>query len=181
MDKKIIIICSSCGKEVEKKLAEIKRQKKKGRKVFYCSLGCAGKANCSHLEKYFNQQSIERIKKYRRKLDDYSNFRWYMKCIKNRQKDSNIDMFYLKQLWEAQIGMCPITKKELTLRTHSECKINKITPYHASLDRIDNTKGYIKDNVRFVALIFNYARNIFSDKQVIEFCEHVTNNQKGSI
>ncbi|NDB59958.1 hypothetical protein EB001_16140, partial [bacterium] len=79
---------------------------------------------------------------------------------------------YLFQLWETQNGICPFTKQKLELRTHNYTHIEN-RPYQASLDRIDNNKGYVKGNVRFVALIFNYARNNFSDEQVLEFCKQV--------
>ena len=47
-------------------------------------------------------------------------------------------------------------------------------PYTASLDRIDSEKGYVKENVRFVAVIANFSKNKFSDEDVIDFCEAVT-------
>jgi len=95
------------------------------------------------------------------------------KSSKERNHEYNIDCKYLKELWEQQNGICPITKKRLELKDHNYS--NKTQPYSASLDRIDNSKGYIKGNLRFVALIFNYARNVFSDNDVIEFCKIVSN------
>ncbi len=74
------------------------------------------------------------------------------------------------------MGVCPFTKQKLELKTHNY-KTHR-NPYQASLDRIDNSKGYIKGNVRFVALIFNYARNDFSDEQVLDFCQKVTEKFK---
>jgi hypothetical protein len=67
----------------------------------------------------------------------------------------------------------------MSLRTHYNQKIKK-TPYQASIDRIDNNIGYIKGNIRFVSLIYNYARNNFSEDDVVEFCTNVVNkfNQK---
>jgi hypothetical protein len=49
-------------------------------------------------------------------------------------------------------------------------------PANASLDRINNTLGYIKNNVRFVAVIANLARQDYADKQVLYFCQSVVNN-----
>lgn len=43
------------------------------------------------------------------------------------------------------------------------------SPYQASLDRIDSSKGYIEGNVEFVCLAVNYAKNGFSKEQMIEF------------
>jgi len=173
----IEITCSACGKAVIKKSTEIKRQRKKGRNKFYCSRNCAGKHGVGHLKEYAGQFNSNLIASNR--YDKYSNFRWYIKNIiknsKKRKQDYNIDLEYLYQLWETQEGICPFTKQKLELRTHSYDSI-KNKPYQASLDRIDNNKGYIKGNIRFVALMFNYARNRFSDEQVIDFCKQVAAN-----
>jgi len=169
----IELTCSSCGQKIQKRLAEINRQKKKGKTKFYCNKSCSGKDHVSHLKKYQNH-FIDN--KYKRQPDEYTNFRWYIKnIIKNSKKhkqEYDIDLEYLFQLWETQNGICPFTKQKLELRTHNYTHIEN-RPYQASLDRIDNNKGYVKGNVRFVALIFNYARNNFSDEQVLEFCKQV--------
>jgi len=163
--------CSACGKTICKRKAEINRQIRNGKTKFYCNNRCAGKHNCKHLKKYHGKFN-DNLRKGSEK-DTYTNFRWYIKRAKYRKnKEYDIDCQYLKQLWEQQGGICPITKKKLELRTHSY--ENKSQPYSASLDRIDNSKGYIKGNVRFVALIFNYARNSFSDNEVLDFCKAVT-------
>lgn len=51
----------------------------------------------------------------------------------------------------------------------------------ASLDRIDNKKGYTKDNVRFVHKIANKIRNIFNDPVLIYFCNLINNPLRGKI
>lgn len=175
----IDIVCSCCGKIITKKLAEIKRQQKRGKTKFYCNKSCAGKNNSSHLDQY---KDHFKVVKYVRQPDNDAKFRWYMKGIKKnskqRKQDYDIDIEYLHQLWAEQNGVCPFTKQKLELRTHSYR--NKIfdKPYQASLDRIDNSKGYIKGNVRFVSLMFNYARNTFSDSDVIEFCKKISEHNQ---
>lgn len=172
--KMITIVCSNCGKTIEKPQSEINRQKRKGRAAFYCGLECAGRNSCSHLIKYHGLYNKNLVPNNR--LDEFTSFKWYIKVIrknsKQKNQEYNIDTEYLKQLWDEQNGICPFTNKKLILRTHSNDEIKKC-PYQASLDRIDNAKGYVKGNVRFVALIFNYARNNFSDQEVIDFCKMV--------
>lgn len=166
--------CFACGKTICKRKAEINRQIRNGKTKFYCNNRCAGKINCQHLKKYHGKYNNNLITGSQK--DEYSDFKWYMKVVKKSSKERNheynIDCEYLKELWEKQRGICPITKKKLELRTHSY--ENKSQPYSASLDRIDSSKGYTKGNVRFVALIFNYARNTFSDNEVLDFCKVVT-------
>lgn len=172
----IDIVCNYCGKKSAKKLAEINRQKKKGREAFYCNLTCAGKDNVDHLHKYAGKFNANLVSNNR--LDKYTEFRWYIKNViknsKKRNQKYDVDLEYLSVVWKSQNGICPFTKQKLELRTHSNKE--KASPYSASLDRIDNTKGYIRDNIRFVALIFNYARNTFSDEQVLQFCRQVASN-----
>jgi len=173
----IEITCCSCGQNTKKRLAEIKRRKKKGKTKFYCSRSCASKDSVDHLKKYAGQFNCNLIASNRH--DKYTNFRWYIKNViknsKKRNQEYDIDLEYLYNLWHYQNGICPFTKQKLELRTHNYTYIEN-RPYQASLDRIDGTKGYIKGNVRFVALIFNYAKNIFNDYQVIEFCKQVSSN-----
>lgn len=82
-------------------------------------------------------------------------------------------MDYLRQLWEYQKGTCPYTGWELMLPDNSNGWRDGNNPKSASLDRIDNSKGYIQGNVRFVAVIVNYARNGFSESSVFEFARAV--------
>lgn len=44
-------------------------------------------------------------------------------------------------------------------------------PFKPSIDRIDPTKGYTKDNIRICWLIENLCKNTFSEEEVIEFCK----------
>lgn len=40
----------------------------------------------------------------------------------------------------------------------------------ASLDRVDPSKGYIPDNIRFVSMWVNHARHDHNDKELIRWC-----------
>lgn len=177
MISKTKIICALCGNESEKPAAEIKKQQKRGRSEFYCSRKCAGKTkkNLKHLSKFKNNFLNT---KYIRQKDKYAGFRWYMKVIKKSSKKRNqpydVDIKYLEMLWKQQDGICPFTKQKLVFKKYSDDNIS--VPYSASIDRINNSKGYIKGNIRFVALMFNYARNRFSDDQVLHFCKQVASN-----
>ena len=76
--------------------------------------------------------------------------------------------------------MCPFTGWKLLLPEGSSVR-KDMSVYRASLDRIDNSKGYAKENVRFVSLMANYCRNEFTDQEVKMFCEAVTNCKKVDI
>jgi len=65
----------------------------------------------------------------------------------------------------------------LTLPEGSSARKDK-TVYRASVDRIDNSKGYIRGNLRYISIMANYCRNEFSDEEVKMFCEAVTSSKK---
>ena len=169
------IKCIYCGKSFLKELREIKRKNKKGNFNFFCSLSCSvSKQN------YDSPRSGNINNLIKKKKDQYTPFRWYLLRSKARNKIKNygcdITVEYLQELWSEQRGICPFTKWQLILPsgTHKSWEIN--SPFNASLDRIDSSKGYIKGNVRFISVMANYAKNIFTDEQLIEFCKAVANN-----
>lgn len=87
-----------------------------------------------------------------------------------KHKDQiDIDLEYLKELWESQRGVCPYTGIKMILphNTKEHMRIHSLKK--ASLDRIDPSKGYLKNNVEFVCCAINYAKNSFSREQMKEF------------
>jgi hypothetical protein len=106
-----------------------------------------------------------------------------MKCINNpdrKKKNSSIDfdIEYLKEVWDSQDGICPFAGVKMSLRTMKDSLKSRVTPYSASVDRIDNSVGYVRGNIRFVCHMANIARNKYSDEQVIEFCRLVASHQE---
>jgi hypothetical protein len=91
---------------------------------------------------------------------------------------TDIDLLYLKILWKEQNGKCPITGMDLIMPKTCDSWENGESPYNASLDRIDNSKGYIKGNVRYVSHMANIARSTFSDNELIKFCQAVSDNMR---
>lgn len=87
----------------------------------------------------------------------------------------DIDPEYLRQLWNEQSGRCPVTGWTMILPfpNTSGGWPHGHHPRNASIDRIDQTKGYVRGNVRFVALMANYARHSWTDNDVVEFSRAV--------
>ncbi len=165
--------CECCSKEFFRRTAEVNRNKKRGRRV-YCGNGCSAKATYSEKLKYA-KRNIDHLQPDN-KSDEYTPFRWYILRAKQRkQHEFNLDLQYLKELWEEQSGICPITGWNMILRTLTDNR-RKDTD-DASLDRLDNSKGYVKGNVRFVSFIANMARNSFTDTELIRFCSDVADYQ----
>ncbi len=173
--KTVEIICSYCGKKSDKRAAEIKRQRGKGRTEFYCNKSCHGKVVAHYVTQ--TESCTDQLDSGNRR-DEYTPFKWYLRRCKDRKKkECNLTLVYLKELWLNQKGVCPFSGCKLTLREFNDKR--QCLPYDASIDRIDNSKGYIQGNVRFVSLMFNLARQSWSDNDVILFCRDVANEWFG--
>jgi LPS O-antigen subunit length determinant protein (WzzB/FepE family) len=183
MSKLSTINCDGCGKEFQKETRYIKAGQKKRNGKNYCSSKCFGKfsaANNLSSEWNNSEQNKQHLKQYsNNRKDEYSSFRTLLKSCKTRTNKSgqakgefDLDLLYLKELWEKQNGKCAITKVDLKL----ESSYNK--NYQASLDRIDSSKGYVKDNVRYISVSANWLKNNLDDNHVMEFiqiCRMVVN------
>lgn len=124
------------------------------------------------------------------KRDHLTPFRWFLARCQYRAKDrrrgrgpTDLTLEYLQTLWETQRGICPFTGWSLIL-PHNTNGWGEATPKNASLDRIDNTKGYVQGNVRYIAVMANYARRDFQDSDLIDFCKAVAkghNEEKAKV
>ena len=149
MGKTIELHCARCGQSFSKELREYRRQISDGRKQdrFFCSLSCFGQD-----------------------VDEFSPFRFVISTCKKNAKAKglkfDLDLQYLKTLWEQQKGICPYLKRQMVLRPVS--RLHDKLPEQASLDRIDSTKGYVKGNVEFICLFVNLGKNGFTKQQVLD-------------
>lgn len=97
--------------------------------------------------------------------------------LKNRfNYEPDIDLKYLKKIWDEQDGVCPLTGWSMYLPLSPEDDKCKVVPVSASLDRIDNNIGYMRGNVRWVSVMANLARHQHTDSMLLEFCTAVVNN-----
>lgn len=125
-----------------------------GKNEFYCSVRCRNNII---------------------KTDEFTPFRTFLslckKNVKHKNFDCDLDLSFLKELWEKQKGICPYTNiKMLLFPTMNKTEFK---PDAASLDRINSSKGYIKGNVHFVCLSINYAKNKFGDDDFKNFLKRI--------
>jgi hypothetical protein len=172
--KTVTLVCETCNKEFEKSKGEYNRRIRLGKDKFYCGLSCSGKQpeQLSHLKRIRDLSDFDISQRAGNRADELSPFRETFRRLHRRGKEITITLESLKEIWDSQKGICPLTGWALELPTQS--KNYKLRLKTASLDRIDNSKGYAVDNVRFVSVMFNFARNKFSDEDVIEFARAVT-------
>jgi hypothetical protein len=164
MRKKIELICEKCKKSYEKILSKYIRNERLNRKS-YCSLKCSANIDKIPLEK---RNSFDISQYSNNKVDNWTKFRFYFKLMSLKErKNCQISFEELEEVWNKQNGICPYSNIKLTLSTHTTK--DPIFYKRASLDRIDSSKPYTKDNVEFVSLAINYMKNKFSKQETFDF------------
>jgi hypothetical protein len=92
--------------------------------------------------------------------DEFSPFRRHLDTMhKNCQKTgrcargitADVTLEDLKEIWDRQGGVCPYTGMKLKIRPTTQVT-TKATIDSASVDRIDSSRPYAKDNIQFVSL-----------------------------
>lgn len=107
--------------------------------------------SCSKLKLSFEQSYFRRIKE----RADRMNFEF------------NITLDYILSLFN---GKCSLSNEDIWFDKHW----NKPSSQTASLDRIDNTKGYVIGNVQWVHKDINFMKGTLSSERFIELCEKVS-------
>lgn len=175
-----------CQQKFERKLSEHNKNIKNGMFKTFCSLSCfACNRNHSMTDDYWKEQYEKQKKtfdiksKSGNRQDEYSPFKQFLTKSKIRSKETqmecDLDLPYLKQLWEMQNGICNYTKIKMILPKNQKEYQTTHSLMKASLDRIDSTKGYIKGNTEFVCLAINFAKNNYTKKEMEEFITKIVN------
>lgn len=178
MQKKTLVFCSGCHNGFYKPNSEIVRMAKRDLKNHYCNNSCQAKFANNGKGNFLNFKGIP-------KIDEYSPYRYFLRKIRARHKQKNwetdLTLSFLKNLWESQNGICPITGWQMILPgSTTEWDRSPVSPNHASLDRIEAGKPYKIGNVRYISFIANMAKYTFKDEDVRRFAKAVveTGNAK---
>lgn len=131
---------------------------------------------CFNKKARFKQELSKRElavgKKYRDKYKKEKPLESLLKTAKGNSKrygrEFSIDIEDLKTLWNIQQGLCFYTKKQMLFELGFEESV--------SLDRIDSSKGYIKNNIALCQKKVNVMKNNASVKELISFCTDILNN-----
>lgn len=112
--------------------------------------------------------------------DDFLALRYKLNCAlkgtrrRSKEKDSynELDLEFLLYLWNKQKGKCALTGLTMTYKFY-EGRVNT----NLSIDRIDSSKGYTKDNVQLVCMVANQMKNDLSQDELLRICELIIKNQ----
>lgn len=97
------------------------------------------------------------------------------KGASRRNLEFNITMKEAWELFLSQNQKCALSGIDIVIITDYTNKHNQHT---ASLDRIDSTKGYIKNNIQWVHRKINIMKSNMSDMEFIKMCKTVVDHNK---
>lgn len=134
----------------------------------------AKSCGCYHsLRGKFREESVG-WKGYKELSSNYFNKKRY--DADKRGLEFNVTIEYLYDLFIKQNKKCNLSGVDITMSTtYQAAKYNK--KMSASLDRIDNTKGYIEGNCQWLHWKINRMKRDFSVEQLIYYCQLVIQKQ----
>lgn len=95
---------------------------------------------------------------------------------RRKELPCDIDTDFIIALYKQQNGKCARTG--ITLEPSNASGKIRWNPNTITIDRINSAKGYTKDNVQLVTLMYNNCKSNFTHKDVVNFCKQVIENEK---
>jgi hypothetical protein len=88
----------------------------------------------------------------------------------------DIDIMYLLEIYSAQKGLCAISG---VLMTHKagQGRVNT----NISIDRIDSSRGYLKNNIQLVCDMVNRMKSNMSQTEFVGWCKHIVKAENEKI
>ena len=112
--------------------------------------------NRAHIRKYYHDYAIEHPEK----------MLWL--SAKNRAKKKEAE-FTIEEKDIKIPKLCPVFKQPLEKEFRPDGGKLGASPYAASLDRIDNSKGYIKGNIQVLSMKANAMKSSASPEELLQF------------
>ncbi len=165
--------CRKCG--IEKTFSEFHKSKTKKYGINSICKVCATEAShiyyLKHADAISAKVSVYRksyIPRHTREID--SRLKYLCTKAKNRNKEFSLVLKDLLDVFEVQQGLCAYTKLPLL------AAINQFNT--VSLDRIDSSKGYHKDNIQLVCAAINKMKQEYTEELFVYLCHLVAQNNK---
>ena len=170
-------ICKTCGVEKPLTLFVKSKQNPTGYRII-----------CKQCRNLYQKESVDKKRQHYRDyhtnyrkikgrsecINLHSRFKSLIKGAKIRKDfDISIDVHFLEQMWKNQNGLCVYTKLPLTIKAN---QFNTI-----SIDRIDSSKNYTKENIQFVCRAVNEMKMHRDEGLFIHLCHLVAQNNKDKV
>lgn len=160
--------CKSC-KELKKRANNF-RVLPSGQAYKNC-LSCeAGFAEARQYRDKIKAEFGVEVETYRRGLSVENYLKAALKDAKRRAKscgrDLDLDLEFLLALFKKQGGRCALSNRVLTWYSG---KGRHQSFHNISLDRIDSSKGYLKENVQIVCYMVNLMKNRLTKEELLEW------------
>lgn len=156
--------CASCWQVKPLVDFRINKQQRSGRAA-YCR-ECEKKKRDRPDLKQVNQV---RSRAWRTANPERARFLSAVKSAKSRHQVVTIDVDYLLGMLDAQQGRCALSGIKMTFGNTTDR--GGALPRSCSLDRIDQSKGYERGNVRLVCFAMNAFRGSMSDEEMLEMAK----------
>jgi hypothetical protein len=141
--------CSGCGKE------QAYTRKDHAKQSYLADSQCK---NCVSQSKGFSNN--------RPVGDKLRLFNRFSKLAKSRNIEWNLS---LEEMFSSYNEKCSLTGWDIDI-SYLNC--------NASLDRIDNDKGYSLDNIQWVHTMVNMCKNKYKEEDFIKMCEDIANKKQ---
>lgn len=146
---RIQVSCAVCGTKFEL----VPCQHRKGTRC--CSKSCA-----TTLSNYTSPRNRSPL----------TPFTWFMRIARREGTKWKLSKSDLKTVWDRQDGRCPYTGWLMELPVSGRGYRGSSQRHRrASLDRKDPSKDYTVENVQWVSMIANYAKNNFAENALADF------------
>lgn len=174
-------ICKSCEDEARRN-----REWKEGKLLCHCCgeykdvnefspNGGANPVRNNH-RSICRECSTETQKERNRSLPDEQRLkkclRWRWLGARDRSKkhgmDFSLSLEDLENLWLEQNGTCALSGIKMTYELQ-----NGRTSTNVSIDRIDQSKGYVTGNVQLVCMACNQIKSDLSEDEMYQFCKKI--------
>lgn len=119
-------------------------------------------------------QALSKFHAICRRVNPLQRARLIVGAARSRARQKGLD-FNIDAVWFADkidTGICEATGIKISLDSHPKkgCR----NPFAPSIDRIDSSKGYTKDNVQMVCWVYNAAKNDYGADIVLRMAQALT-------
>lgn len=101
---------------------------------------------------------------------------WHAALYRSKRGNLGFDIDVL-DIYKQLKQPCPKTGHQFVLNEKGQ-NIGNRNPYSPSLDKIDPTKGYTKDNCRVVCWWYNVTKQRYSDEEVLNLCKQIVSSSE---